>query len=100
MAVPDAHLLFAVCRAHARIHVKHDASRRASAVHEVDSLARQVGKSREILRSREPLRLETAHLARRSRTTLRGFTADNPAHRWIVAETLCVVHHRRPRRRI
>src|SRR4029077_16714807 len=30
MAVPDAVLLFAVGRAHARIHVKHDAFRRAS----------------------------------------------------------------------
>jgi len=39
MAVPDAHLLFAVRRAHARIHVKHDASWRAAAMHKVDPLA-------------------------------------------------------------
>ena len=38
-AVPDAVLLFAVRRAYARIHVKHDASGRAAAVHEVDPLA-------------------------------------------------------------
>ena len=92
MAVPDAHLLLAVGRAHARIHVEHDASRRAAAMHKVDPLAGQVGKSREVLRCREPLRLEAAHLARRSRTALSRFAADNPAHRRIVAQALGVVH--------
>jgi len=53
-------------------------------MHKVDPLAAQVGKSREVLRVREPLRLEPAHLARRSRTALRRFAADNPAHRRIV----------------
>ena len=61
-------------------------------MHEVDPLAGKIGKSREVLRCREPLRLEPAHLARRSRTALRRFAADNPAHRWIVAQTLGVVH--------
>ena len=43
-------------------------------------------------RCREPLRLEAAHLARRSRTALSRFAADNPAHRRIVAQALGVVH--------
>jgi hypothetical protein len=92
MAVPDAHLLLAVGRAHARIHVEDDASRRAAAVHKVDPIARQVGKRREVRRCREPLRFEATHLARRSRTALRRFAADNPAHRRIVAQALGVVH--------
>ena len=92
MAVPDALLLLAVRRAHARIHVEHDASRRAAAMHKVDPLAGQVGKSGKVLRCREPLRLEPAHLAWRSRTALCRFAADNPAHRWIVAQALGVVH--------
>ena len=41
MAVPDAHLLLAVGRAHARIHVEHDATGWPSAVHKVDPLARR-----------------------------------------------------------
>ena len=36
MAAPDDHLLLAIGRAHAGIHVKHDTSQRASAVHKVD----------------------------------------------------------------
>ncbi len=82
MAVPD--LLLAVGRAQARIHVEHDAARRSAAVHKVDPLAGQVGKSREVLRCREPSRLEAAHLARRSRTALRRFTTNDPAHCRIV----------------
>ena len=50
MAVPHAILLLAVGRAHARIHVEHDAAGRSSAMHKVDPLARQVGKSSEVLR--------------------------------------------------
>jgi len=46
MAVPDADLLLTMGRAHARIHVEHDASRRAAAVHKVDPLAGQVGNPR------------------------------------------------------
>ena len=40
MAVPDAHLLFAMGGADARIHVEHDASRRTAGVNLVDPLAR------------------------------------------------------------
>src|SRR5262245_20685286 len=61
-------------------------------MHKVDPLARQVGKSSEVLGRREPLRLEAAHLTRRSRTALRRFAADNPAHSRIMAQTLGVVH--------
>src|SRR5262249_55030803 len=49
MAVPNTHLLFAVRRAHARIHVEHDATGRPSAVHKIDPLTGQVGKSRKVL---------------------------------------------------
>jgi hypothetical protein len=38
MAVPDAHLLFAVRRADARIHIEHDAPWRATAVNFIDSV--------------------------------------------------------------
>jgi hypothetical protein len=92
MAVPDAVLLLAVGRAYARIHVEHDASRRTAAVHKVDPPAGKVGKSGEVLRCREPLRLEPAHLARRSRATMSRFATDNPTHRRIVAQALAVVH--------
>src|SRR6266446_3431207 len=64
MAVPDARLQLPMGRAHARIHVEHDASRPAATVHKVDPLAGQIGNSREVLGCREPLRLEAAHLAR------------------------------------
>src|SRR6202023_45100 len=43
MAVPDAVLLFAVRRAHARIHVEHDASWRTTAMNTVDPLAGKIG---------------------------------------------------------
>src|SRR5215475_16068154 len=62
-----------------------------SAVYKVDPLARQVGKSSEVLGRREPLRLEAPHLTRRSRAPLRRFAADNPAHPRIVAQALGVV---------
>jgi hypothetical protein len=55
-------------------------------------LARQVGKSSEVLGRREPLRLEAPHLTRRSRARLRRFAADNPAHGRIMAQALGVVH--------
>src|SRR5262249_32469666 len=57
-----------------------------------DPLARQAGKSGEVLGRREPLRLETPHLTPRSRAPLRRFAADNPAHSRIVAQALGVVH--------
>ena len=92
MAVPDAVLLFAVGRAHARIHVEHDTSRWATAVHKVNPLAGQVGKSREVCRCREPLRLEASHLARRGCVTLSRLATDDPAHCRIMAQTFGVVH--------
>ena len=49
MAVPDAVLLFAVGRAHARIHVEHDASRRTARMNAIDPLAGKPGESRQVL---------------------------------------------------
>src|SRR5262245_7932718 len=91
MAVPDAHLLLAVGRAHARIHVEHDATGWPSAVHKADPLARQVGKSSEVLGRREPLRLEAPHLTGRSRAPLRRFGADHPTYGRIVEQARGVV---------
>ena len=71
MAVPHAILLLAMGRAHARIHVEHDAAGRSAAMHKVDPLARQVGKSRKVLVCSKPLRLKAANLARRSGAPLR-----------------------------
>jgi hypothetical protein len=42
MAVPDAVLLFAVRRAHARIHVEDDALRWTTAMNAVSPLARKI----------------------------------------------------------
>ena len=92
MAVPDAILLLAMGRAHARIHVEHDAPGRPSTVHKIDPPAGQVGKSRKVRGCREPLRFEAPHLARRSRTALNRLAADNPAHRRIMTQALGVVH--------
>ena len=61
-------------------------------MHELDPLARQVGKSREVRRCRELLSFEAARLARRCRVTVSRFPADNPAYRRIVAQALGVVH--------
>jgi hypothetical protein len=58
MAVPDAVLLFAVGRAHARIHVKHDAVRRATTMDDIDPLAGKIGERQQVLFGSEPLRLE------------------------------------------
>ncbi len=63
MAVPHAVLLLAVRWAHARIHVEHDALRWTTTMNDIDPLAGQVGKSREVCRCREPLCLEAPHLA-------------------------------------
>src|SRR5271157_3074106 len=43
MAVPDAHLLLAVRRTNALIHVEHDASWRTTTMNAVDPLAGQIG---------------------------------------------------------
>src|SRR5262245_28989605 len=64
---------------------------RAAAMHKVDPLAGQVGKSRKVLVCSKPLRLKAANLARRSRTAHDGFAADDPAHRRIVPQALGVI---------
>src|SRR4051812_17284518 len=58
----------------------------------VDPLVGKFGKGDQVLVCGEPLRLETAHLARRSCAALSRFAADNPAHRRIVTKALGVVH--------
>jgi hypothetical protein len=60
-------------------------------MNEVDPLTGQVNKSGEVGVCRKPLRLEPAHLARRSRSTISRIAADNPTHRRIVAQALSVV---------
>ena len=69
-------------------------------MHEVDPLAGQVGKSREVRRCRESLSFDAAHLARRCCTALRRFAADNPAHGRIVAQALGVERSRHDRKRV
>jgi hypothetical protein len=91
MAIPDAHLLIAMGRADARIHVEHDASLRATAMNTVDPLAGEIGERRKVLRLRQPARLETPHLAWRCRRARSRLAADDPAHSRIVAQTLGVV---------
>lgn len=92
MTVPDAHLLFAMRRAHARIHIKHHASRRTASMNAVDPLAGQIGERRQVLLQRQPARLEASHLARRRRASGGSLAADDPAHRGIMAKTFGVVH--------
>jgi hypothetical protein len=60
MAVSDAHLLFAVRRADARIHVEHDASRRTATMKAVDPVAGKIGESGEVLFGRKPASLEAS----------------------------------------
>jgi hypothetical protein len=90
--VPDAVLLLAMRRTHARIHVEHDASRRTTTMDDIDPPAGKISERQQVLFYREPARLEPAHLARRSCTALRGLTANNPTHCRIVAEAFGVVH--------
>src|SRR5262249_51734778 len=94
VAVPHAVLLLAMRRAHARIHVEQDAFRRTTTMDDIDPLAGQIGKSREVRRCCKPLRLETAHLAWRRRTILRRLAADNPAYGRIMPQALGVVGQR------
>jgi hypothetical protein len=91
-SVPHAVLLLAMRRAHARSHVERDAFRRTTTMDDIDPLARQIGKSKEVRRCCKPLRLETAYLAWRSRTILRRLAADNPAHGRIMPQALGLVH--------
>jgi hypothetical protein len=58
----------------------------------VDPPSGQIGASGEVLRSAQPLRLETAHLAGRGNGSLDRPVADHPAHRRIVTQPVGVVH--------
>jgi hypothetical protein len=91
MAIPDAVLLLAVRRAHARIHIEHDASWWTAAMNAVDPFAGQVGERRKVVLRRQPARFEAPHLAGRCGGTQSRFPTDNPARR-IVAQALGVVH--------
>jgi hypothetical protein len=42
VAVPDAHLLLAMRRAHARIHIEHDASWRTTTMDDIDPPAAKI----------------------------------------------------------
>jgi hypothetical protein len=59
MAVPDAVLLFAMRRAHARIHIEHDAARRTASINAIDPSAGKISKSGKVLFGCEPARLES-----------------------------------------
>jgi hypothetical protein len=91
MPIPDAHLLFAVGWADARIHIEADASRRTAAMNLVDPLAGEIDERRQVLFRCEPSRLEAPHLTRRRRASGDGLAADDPSHRRIMAEPLGVV---------
>ncbi len=90
--VVGAALLCAEGRALARIHVEHDGPRRSPLVHGVDPISRQIGERGEVLRPRQPLGLEAAHLAGRGGGPRNRSVADHPTHRRIVAQTPGVVH--------
>ena len=90
--VPDAVLLFAVRRAHVRIHIEHDTARRTTTMNTVDPSAGAISKNRKVLFRRKPLRLEAAHLARRGRYPRSRLAANNLTHREIMPQAFCVVH--------
>jgi hypothetical protein len=58
----------------------------------VDPFAGEISERRKVLFCREPARLKTAHLARRSRCIRGRLSADYPPHRGIMAQPLSVVH--------
>src|SRR5215472_11915281 len=89
MAIPDAHPLFAMRWADARVHVEHDAARRTASMDHIDPLTGKISERQQVLFGREPSRIEAAHLARRGRAAMRRFTA---AHRRIVTQRFGVVH--------
>jgi hypothetical protein len=91
MSVPDAHLLLAMGRADAGIHVEHDAPRRPAAMDTVDPSAGQIGEGREVLLRRQPACLEAPHLAWRCRRARSRPAADDPAHRRIMPQAQGVV---------
>src|SRR4029077_7538098 len=91
VAVPDAHLLLAMRRAHARIHVEHDASRRGASGPQDDPATGKITERAKVPFRREPACLEAAHLARRGRKALRCLAADDPAHWRHGAHTFSIV---------
>jgi len=90
--VPDAHLLFAMPRADARIHIEHNASGRMAAMNAAYPLTGKTGERGKVLFGTEPARFETPHLACRCRASRGRFSAGNPTHRRIMAKTSGVVH--------
>src|SRR5680860_1450664 len=91
VAVVGGAFLVAIGRAHARVHVEHDALRRTAAVHPVDPSTGEIGEHGEVLIIREPLRLEPAHLAGGGCLLRCSTTANDPAHRRITAEAVGIV---------
>jgi hypothetical protein len=85
MAVVGAAFLLAVGRALTRIHVEHDDPWRAPPVHGVDPLARQIGKSGEVLRPGQPGGLKAAHLAGGGSGPSDRSVSYHPAHRRVAA---------------
>jgi hypothetical protein len=81
-----------VGRAHARIHVEHDASRRTAVMNMINPMAGKIAESWKVLSRSERLRLEATHLARWRCATMSRLAADNPAHRRIMPQTLSVIH--------
>ena len=93
MAVPDALLLLAMGRAHARVHVQHDHRRPIGACATDRSIGRTDRQERERFSgaashcvSNRPIWLGDAARA------FRCFAADDPTHRWIVTQPLGIVH--------
>jgi hypothetical protein len=92
MAIPDAVLLFAMGRAHARIHIEHDSSRRTAVMNAVDPLTGEISKRRKVLFRCEPTCFEAAHLACRSGASRGSLAPNDPAHRGIMPQPLGIVH--------
>ena len=91
MPVVGAAFLLAVGGALARIHVQHDDPGWSPLVHLVDPPSGQIGESGKVLGPAQPLRLETAHLAGRSRGPGDRPVANHPAHCGIAAQPVGVI---------
>jgi hypothetical protein len=70
----------------------HDGPGRSPLVHLVDPLSGQIGESGKVLGPAQPLRLQTAHLAGRSRGPGDRPVANHPAHRWVAAQPVGVIY--------
>src|SRR5215813_7150983 len=89
MAVPNALLLLAVGWAHARVHIEDDLIGCAGRANAVDPMARQLSESAKVFGGCKPSGFEPADLVRRG---IRSLSGDDPAHCWIVTQTLGIVH--------